>query len=156
MVKRYMNMAIKLAKEAAETGNVPVGAVIVYKGKVITQSKNGKYPCEHAELEAIKKASQILDSKNLSDCDLYVTLEPCPMCAGAILLSGIKNIWFGAYDKNYGAAISKDNSFARYSNISKVNINGGIMEDECKKLIKDYFIEKRGTQNENAKKETQR
>ncbi len=156
MVKRYMNMAIKLAKESAKSGNIPVAALIVYKGEVIAQASNGKYPCEHAELEVILKASRILDSKNLSDCDLYVTLEPCPMCAGAILLSGIKNIWFGAYDKNYGAAISKDNSFARYSNISKVNINGGIMEDECSKLIKDYFKEKRGIKNENAKKETQR
>ena len=145
MIYKFMKRALELAEIAGNNGNVPIGAVIVLNGEIIAEASNGKYPCEHAEISAINKACEKLDSKNLSGCDIYVTLEPCPMCAGAIMLSGIKNLWFGAYDSKYGACLSKDNSFARYDNISKVNINGGIYEDECKALIKDYFAKKRNT-----------
>ncbi len=144
MIYKFMNEALSLAKEAALCGNVPIGAVIVKDKKIVASAFNGKYPCEHAELKAINEACKKLDYKNLDDCELYVTMEPCPMCAGAILLSGIKTVWFGAYDEKYGACISKDNSFLRYNNISKVMVNGGIMEEECSNLIKNFFKEKRG------------
>lgn len=145
MVLRYMKRALELAEKAALSGNVPIGALIVRNGEIIAEAENGKYPCEHAEITSINMACKKLDSRNLSDCDIYVTLEPCPMCAGAIMLSGIKNLWFGAYDSKYGACLSKDNSFARFKEISKVNINGGICEEECKAIIKDYFAKKRNT-----------
>ena len=144
MVYKYMKIALQLAESAREKGNVPVGAVIVSENKIIAEAENGTFPCEHAEIKAINEASKKLQSKNLSDCEIYVTLEPCPMCAGAILLSGIKTVWFGAYDEKYGACQSKDNSFSRFSAISKVEVNGGIMEEECKTIIKDFFKEKRG------------
>ncbi len=144
MVYRFMNEALRMAKEAALCGNVPVGAVIVKNNEIIATASNGRYPLEHAEITAINEACRKLDYKNLNDCELYVTLEPCPMCAGAILLSGIKTVWFGAYDEKYGACISKDNSIIRFSSISKVTVNGGIMEEECSRIIKNFFKEKRG------------
>lgn len=143
MIYKFMEKALLIAKEAFSSGNVPVGAVIVKNGEIIASASNGTYPTEHAEIKAISEACKKLNSKNLCDCDLYVTLEPCPMCAGAILQSGIRAVWFGAYDAKYGACQSKDNSFARFDSISKVTVNGGIMEEECSKLIKDFFKEKR-------------
>lgn len=156
MVYKFMEEAFKTAELSAKEENVPVGAVLVRGNEIIAKASNGQFPCEHAEIKAINKACEILNSKNLSDCEIYVTLEPCPMCAGAILLSGIKRVWFGAYDDKYGACVSRDNSFARYKELSKVEINGGIMEEECAGIIKNFFRKKRGKINENEKKETQR
>ena len=155
MIKKFIDAAYREAEAAKAEGNVPVGAVIVRNGEIISYGKNGRLPLCHAETEAINNACKKLNTKILCGCDIYVTLEPCPMCAGAIMLSGIDNVYFGAYDSEYGACQSKDNMFARYKNIKKVGIYGGICEDKCKALITGYFKEKRKT-NENEKKETQR
>ena len=154
MITRFMEEAYKEAESAAFEGNIPVGAVVVSNNEIIASAHNGKYPTEHAEKKAVEKACALLDSKNLKGCDIYVTLEPCPMCAGAIMLSGIDNVYFGAYDAEYGSCQSKDNMFARYKNIKKVCAYGGILEDKCKEIIKTYFKEKRNS-DENEKKEIQ-
>ena len=138
-----LNRVMKLAIEyAAKTDNeVPVCAIIEKEGKILSIQTNKKENLSditaHAEILAIKEASKKLNISILKDCNMYVTLEPCPMCAWAILNSGIKNVYFGAYDSQYGAMGSKINLI----NISKnkPDIYGGIMEEECRKLILDFF-----------------
>lgn len=154
MIKKFMEAAYAEAEKAVAEGNVPVGAVVVYNGRIIASAHNGILPTAHAEKEAIEKALVALSSKTLAGCDVYVTLEPCPMCAGAIMLSGADNVYFGAYDSKYGACQSADNMFARYKNIKSVRAYGGILEEKCKKLIQSYFKEKRN-KYEDEKKETQ-
>ena len=134
-----MEIAIKIASSVQN--DVPVGAVIVKDGEIISIASNSKENTHditaHAEITAIKKAEEFLHNWRLDDCDLYVTLEPCPMCAWAILQSRIKNVYFGSYDNQYGALGSKLN-LTLYSN-QKVNIKGGILEDKCNKLLNDFF-----------------
>ena len=138
-MNNFMQEAIKEAKKSGE--DIPVGCVIELDGKIISKSHNQKEKnndvTEHAEIIAIRKAEKKLKNWRLFDCNLYVTLEPCPMCTWAILNSGIKNIYFGAYDMNYGAYGSKINLV----NLStrKPNVYGGIAEEECKKILDDYF-----------------
>lgn len=127
--------------EALKTNNdVPVGAVIVRNGEIIAKAHNAKEidndVTSHAEIIALRMASKVLNNWRLDDCDLYVTLEPCPMCGWAILQSRIKNLYFGSYDLNYGAF-----SKAKLQDISsaKPNIFGGIMEKDCDLLLSDFF-----------------
>ena len=135
----FMNKAINEAKNSDI--DIPVGCIIEKNGQIIAQAHNNKEKTNditgHAEILAIRETSLKLNNWRLNDCNLYVTLEPCPMCAWAILNSGIKKIYFGAYDLNYGAMTSKIN-LAMLSS-KKPEIYGGIMEDECKKLLDDYF-----------------
>ena len=109
-MNKFMQQAILLAKEAAKNGEIPVGAVVVKDGEVIATGRNRrekeKSALGHAEIEAIHNACQALGTWRLSDCEIYVTLEPCPMCAGAIVNSRIKKVVFGAFDKNGGACDS--------------------------------------------------
>ena len=142
----FMLEALKEAKKAYNLGEVPVGAVIVKDDKVIAKAHN---LCEnkndatmHAELIAIKKAMLKLNTKWLSDCELYVTLEPCPMCAGAIINARVKEVIFGAYDIKGGAVTSKTDLFNLGFN-HKPTLYCGIKEKECKELLKDFFKEKR-------------
>ncbi|MDD3419786.1 MAG: nucleoside deaminase [Candidatus Gastranaerophilales bacterium] len=141
--KQFMQIAINEAK--ASTKDVPVGAVLVIDGKIISKSSNKREqinrPSGHAEVVVIDDAAKILNSWRLQNAKLYVTLEPCPMCAALILQSKIKEVYFGAYDVQYGAFGSKLDM--RNTINSQISVKGGILEEECKKLIVDFFQEKR-------------
>ena len=137
-----MQEAYKEAKKAYLKGEIPVGAVVVLNDKIIARAHNlrekDQSVISHAEINAIKKASLKLGSWRLEDCDLYVTLEPCPMCSGAIIQARIKNLYYGAKDLKTGVANSVFNIFA-YPFNHKVNVTGGLMEEECSSIIKDFF-----------------
>lgn len=140
---KYMREALKQAQKAAESDETPIGAVIVHDGKIIARGRNmretKKNSLCHAEISAINKASKKLGGWRLPDCDLYVTLEPCPMCAGAVIAARIDNVYFGAYDKKTGSAGSAVNLFERDLFNHNVNVVGGVMEDECSEIIKSFF-----------------
>ncbi len=149
-----MKEALLLAKEAFDEGEVPVGAVVTIGSKVIGRGRNrrekGKNALFHAETEAINEACRRLGGWRLWECDLYVTLEPCPMCAGAIINSRIKNVVFGAYDNKNGACGSIVNLFT--SDFSyKPCYEGGFMEEECSQILTDFFKSVRKN-NENKTK----
>ena len=147
MDTKFMKMAIKQAILGAEKyDEVPIGAVIVKDGKVISRAHNlkEKKNCAnyHAEMVAIERATKKLNSWRLIGCDMYVTLEPCPMCVGALINARIDNIYFGAYDEKAGALKSKCSLMEMKFN-HKANYEGGILEQECAQLISDYFKKKR-------------
>lgn len=145
MFNKYMDIAIKEAKKALESGEVPVGAVIVKDNIVIAKGHNTregiKNALAHAEIAAIDEACKKTGNWRLEDCDLYVTLEPCPMCTGAILQSRIRNVYFGAYSTDNGCMGTVVNLPKLLKNNS-VTVYGGIMEDECTQLIKNFFDKK--------------
>lgn len=138
----FMLAAISEAEKAFNIGEIPVGAVVVYEGKIIAAAHNLKEtrqsPILHAEILAINKAAELLKSWRLDKCDLYVTLEPCPMCAGAIAESRIRRLYFGAFDKRLGAAGSFINLLE-----GKCEIYAGINELKCAAILKDFFSNKR-------------
>ena len=138
----YMKEAIALAMESENEGEVPVGAVIVKDGEIIARGRNRreteKNALCHAEIEAINEACKKLGGWRLFGCDLYVTLEPCPMCAGAIINSRIKTVYFGAYDNKAGSFGSVAD-FNRIPYNHKPEIIEGVMEEECSKLLSDFF-----------------
>lgn len=135
---------MKQAKIAYSKGEVPVGAVIVYDGRIIARAHNlrekKQSAIKHAEILAIEKASKKLGTWRLSDCTLYVTLEPCPMCSGAIIQSRIKNVYYGAKDNKSGCAGSVFDMFS-YPFNHRVEINQGLMEEEASLLLKNFFLE---------------
>lgn len=137
----YMKAALGRAATAAKYGEIPVGAVIVYKGRIISGGRNRREGAKcatcHAEMSAIESACRKLGGWRLFECDMYVTLEPCPMCAGAILQARISKVYFGAYDLLNGAFGSKFDM--RLITGCDTIVFGGIMEDECLKLLKNYF-----------------
>ncbi len=137
-----MEKALCLAKKAMKKGEVPVGAVIVCDKKIVAKGYNrreGKNDAvAHAELIAIKKACKKLGRWRLSDCDLYVTLEPCPMCAGAIINARIKTVVFGAYDPKAGACGSVVDLFALPFN-HRPQLWGGVMQEQCGNILSDFF-----------------
>ena len=138
----FMNEALRLADEAAKEGEVPVGAVVVKDGKIVGSGRNrreyGKNALAHAEIEAIDNACKNLGGWRLFGCDIYVTLEPCPMCAGAIINSRIENVYFGAYDKKAGSCGTVVNLFDFPYN-HKPEVYGGIHEEECSRVLTDFF-----------------
>lgn len=138
-----MSISINEAKKSGR--DVPVGAVVVKNGDVIATAHNEREldndVTSHAEILAIRKAEQVLGNWRLDDCDLYVTLEPCPMCGWAILQSRIKNVYFGSYDTNYGAFFSKVD-LRKFSTFTP-NVYGGIMEKECDELLNYFFTDLR-------------
>jgi len=142
-----MKKALNEAKKAKEKLEIPIGAVIIKNGKVIARGYNkreaSKDATNHAEILAIRKACKKLDNWRLQDCELYVTLEPCPMCAGAILNSRIKKLYFGAYDKKSGAVVSNYKLLDNECLNHKVIYESGILKDECESIIKDFFKERR-------------
>ena len=142
MENKYMMEAIALAVESEKEGEVPVGAVIVKDGEIIARGRNRreteKNALCHAEIEAINEACKTLGGWRLFGCDLYVTLEPCPMCAGAIINSRIKTVYFGAYDNKAGSFGSVAD-FNRIPYNHKPEIIEGVMEEECSKLLSDFF-----------------
>ena len=133
--ERFMKEALKEAKKAYDKLEVPVGAVIVKNGKIIARGYNQKETkkdtIKHAEIIAIEKASKKLDSWRLNDCEMYVTLEPCPMCAGAIINSRIKKIYIGTLDEKTGAVGSVLDLFSDYTFNHKVEVEKGIMQKDC-------------------------
>lgn len=137
-----MTRAIELAKEAAAEGEIPVGAVIAKNGEIIAEGKNSrekeKNALGHAEIQAIDSACKALGQWRLEDCVLYVTLEPCPMCTGAIINARIKKVVYGAYDLKAGSVDSVINLFSLPYN-HKPEIHAGFMENECKSLMSDFF-----------------
>ncbi len=142
MNTEYMKKALELAKQSALEGEVPVGAVIVKENEIVGFGRNrrelGKNALYHAEMEAIDMACKKLGGWRLWQCDMYVTLEPCPMCAGAIINSRIKNLYFGAYDYKAGSFGSVVN-FNELPYNHKPNVRGGIMEEETRAVLSDFF-----------------
>lgn len=138
----FMKEALSLACQAASRGEVPVGAVIVRDGEIIARGSNGreleKNALYHAELEAINNACKTLGGWRLPRCELYVTLEPCPMCAGAIINSRIEKVYFGAYDKKAGSVRSIVRLFDLPYN-HRPEVYGGIMEEECAAVLTEFF-----------------
>ncbi len=142
----FMKEAITLAEKAAACGEIPVGAVVVKGGKVIGRGYNTRESensvTGHAEINAITEATKHLGDWRLDGCDLYVTLEPCPMCAGALINARISRVFFGAYDNVMGSFQSvADFSVLGYPNSPE--IHGGILETECKELLQKFFKNKR-------------
>lgn len=151
MKEIFMNEALKEAKKAYCKGEIPVGAVIVKDNKIISRGHNlkekSKDTTKHAEIIAIQKASKKLKAWRLLDCEMYVTLEPCSMCAGAIINSRIKKVYIGTKDLKTGAAGSVLNLFEDYKFNHIVEIENGILEEECENIIKTFFKELRRRKN---------
>lgn len=143
----YMEKAIIQAKKGLALDEVPVGAVIVLDGKIIASAFNKKETLNlctaHAEILAIEKAEKKLDTWHLDDAEMYVTLEPCPMCAGAITGARIKKVYFGAYEPKSGSAVSKYPLLTESGLNHRTDFEGGVLEEKCSLLIKNYFKEKR-------------
>ena len=141
--EKFMKEALKEAKKAYGKLEVPVGAIIVRDRKIIARAHNlketKKDTTKHAEILAIQKASRKLESWRLLDCEMYVTLEPCSMCAGAIINARIKKLYIGALDEKTGAVGSVFNLFEDYKFNHNVEVEQGIMQDECEKILKDFF-----------------
>ena len=147
MQEYFMKQALKEAEKEYKKLEVHVGAIIVKDGKIIARGYNQKETkkdtTKHAEIIAIQKASKKLGSWRLIDCEMYVTLEPCSMCAGAIINSRIKKIYIGTMDQKTGAVGSVLNLLEDYKFNHKVEIESGIMQKECEKILKDFFKELR-------------
>ena len=145
--EKFMKEALKEAKKAYDKLEVPVGCVIVKDGKIISRAHNlketKKDTTKHAEILAIQKASKKLEAWRLLDCDMYVTLEPCSMCAVAIINSRIRNLYIGTMDKKTGAAGSVLNLFEDFTFNHKVIVETGILQTQCEKILKDFFKELR-------------
>jgi tRNA(adenine34) deaminase len=147
----YMSEAIKEAKKAFEEDEVPVGCVIVYQRKIIARAHNQverlRDPTAHAEMLALTSATSYLNSKWLNECSVYVTIEPCSMCAGALVLARIKNIIFGASDSKAGACGSVLN-IANHKRLNhRIKVKSGVLEQECSSLLKEFFKNKRIQRN---------
>ena len=142
MHEEYMRQALELAWKAAAAGEVPVGCVIVQKGRVVGRGRNrreeNQRTASHAEMEAIAHANDALGTWRLDDCVLYVTLEPCPMCAGAIINARIPRVYYGARDSAMGACGGVLNLFMEdFPN--RPALVGGILEEECRKVLAEFF-----------------
>ena len=146
--EKYMKAAIREAKKAWALGEVPIGCVIVYEDKIIGRGYNRRMvdhsALAHAEIAAVKKACKRMGDWRLEECELYVTLEPCPMCAGAIAMSGIDEVLFGAYDSRCGCAGSLYNlpEDAAFGHV--IPCSGGLLEAECQGMLDAFFDSRRG------------
>ena len=140
-----MNLALKEAERALEHNDVPVGAVIVHQGTLIAKAHNQvellKDPTAHAEIMAITQAAAALKTKYLSDCTLYVTLEPCTMCAGAIILARIKTLWYGTHDEKLGACGSKFDVIHAPGHTHTVAVSSGLEAQKAEMLLKHFFVQ---------------
>ena len=146
-MNHYMSLALLQAQKAFKKDEVPVGAVIVKNGKVVAQAYNKREKKQnalyHAELLAIDKACKKLKTFRLTECELYVTLEPCPMCAGAIINARLKQVVFGAYDKKRGCVGSIYNLLQDDRFNHNPQVVGGVMEQQCAELMSNFFKTKR-------------
>lgn len=145
--EEYMRQALELARLAMAEGEVPVGCVIVRDGAVVGRGRNRRETAQtalgHAELEAIAQACRTLGGWRLAGCALYVTLEPCPMCAGAILNARIRRVWYGARDEAFGACGGVTNLFME-SFPNRPALVGGILGEDCRRALADFFAGLRG------------
>lgn len=145
MVNKFMKSALRCAETALKEGEVPIGAVVVLDGKVIARGHNRRTKKQlataHAEIEAIEKACKKLKSWRIPECELYVTLEPCPMCMGAVLNSRIKKVYFGA-PEDKGRSLTREIAAANLLNHT-VEVEGGVMEEECREILSRFFSEMR-------------
>ena len=151
--EKAMRSCLNEAKKAYEKVEVPVGAVIVKDGKIIARGHNLKQTkkdtTRHAEIIAIEKASKKLGAWRLLDCEMYVTLEPCSMCAGAMINSRIKKLYIGAIDEKTGAVGSVLNLLEDYKFNHNIEVEKGILKENCEKILKDFFKDLRKIKNEN-------
>ena len=149
--EKYMKEALKEAQKAYKKLEIPVGAVIVKDGKIIAKAHNikekEKDTTKHAEIIAIQKASKKLNTWRLNDCEMYVTLEPCSMCAGAIIQARLKKVYIGTMDEKTGACGSVLNLLKDYKFNHEVQIETGLLEENCKKILQDFFKELRKIKN---------
>ncbi len=145
--ERYMSFALKEAEKARKKGEAPVGAVVVKDGAIIARGHNERElkndATLHAEMTAIRKACKKLGSWRLNGCDLYVTLEPCTMCAGAIIQARLRNLYIGTSDLKAGAAGSVIDVFRVDAFNHRVEVNWGILEEQCSGILKEFFRELR-------------
>jgi len=145
--KIYMSEALKEARKAFEADEVPVGAVVVHKGRIIGRAHNQikllKDPTAHAEMIALTQAASYLNNERLLDTTVYATIEPCPMCAGAMILGRVKRLVYGADDPKAGAAGSVVNIAHNKKLNHRIEFKRGVLEEECAGLLKDFFRKKR-------------
>ena len=145
--EKFMKAAIRQARTAEKAGEVPIGAVIVMDGKVVARAHNlretKRLATAHAEIIAIEKACRKIKDWRLSGAEMFVTLEPCPMCAGAIANARISSLYFGAYERKCGACGSVHNVLESTGQNSNVSVAGGVLEEECSALVKSFFENKR-------------
>jgi tRNA(Arg) A34 adenosine deaminase TadA len=143
----FMGAALQEAEKAQDRGEVPVGAIVVFQNKIIGKGHNLtrhlKDPTAHAEIIALKEASKRLGTPLLEGCDLYVTLEPCAMCAGALSLARMRHVFFGAYDPKGGSIDHGPRLFQQPTCLHRPQAWGGIDEKHCQKLLKDFFKQRR-------------
>ena len=146
-IYKYMYVALQEADKALQSDEVPIGAVVVYQNRIIGKGYNQtemlKDATAHAEMLAITAASNNLQSKILTDCDLFVTVEPCLMCSGAIMLSRIRNLYFGSFEPKFGACGSLFNVLEDNKYNHKVNVYSGVYPEESKNILEQYFKTKR-------------
>ena len=142
MQEYFMKQALELAREAAEAGEVPVGCVIVRDGEIVGRGRNRREEKQatssHAEMEAIAQANEVLGSWRLDDCELYVTLEPCPMCAGAIINGRVRRVFYGARDSVMGACGGVLNLFME-NFPHHPQLVGGVLGEDCAAVLSDFF-----------------
>ena len=145
MQSKFMKAAIKCAQKAFEEGEVPIGAVVVCDGKIISRGHNRRTKKQiataHAEIEAIEKACKKLKSWRIPECEIYVTLEPCPMCMGAMLNARIKKVYFGAYEAK-GRSMTDQLAVSNLVN-HRIEVEGGVMKDECAQILSEFFSQMR-------------
>ncbi len=143
--RKFMKMALDEAKLALEEDEVPIGAVLVLNNKVIARDHNRKEQSKdvtsHAEINVIRTAANLLDSWRLKDAEIYITCEPCPMCLGAIIQSGIKKLVYGTTEPKMGAVESKTELLKTYDN--QIEVISGVYEDDCRTILEDFFVKKR-------------
>jgi tRNA(adenine34) deaminase len=143
-----MRLALEQAHSAGAQGEVPVGAVLVLEGRVVASGANRPIaacdPTAHAEIETLRAAARALHSYRLNESSLYVTLEPCLMCAAAIVHARVRRVVFGAWDPRAGAAGSMLDAFALPGMNHRVDVFGGVLDEECGALLKQFFAERRG------------
>jgi tRNA(adenine34) deaminase len=150
--QKFMKIAIESAKIAEENGDVPIGAIIVHKnqiiGKAYNQREQLKDPTAHAEIIALTQAAAALENWHLNGCTIYVTLEPCPMCAGALVLSRMDRLVYGCDDPKTGAVKSLYNIVTDGRLNHRLEVTSGVLADECTKQLQDFFQHRRGKNKE--------
>lgn len=152
----FMTKALELAKKAFKKNEVPVGAIIVNNNKIIAKAFNKRETKQnalyHAEIMAINKACKKLKSFRLDTCEMFVTLEPCPMCSGAIINARLKKVYFGCGDKNYGCCGSKYNFLQDKNFEHLVDVEGGLLSEECSNILKTFFVNLREKKKQEKQK----
>lgn len=143
----FMRLALERAREALNSGEVPVGSVLVKHGAVIATGANrpiaARDPTAHAEIEALRAGARTLDSYRLPETSLYVTLEPCPMCAAALVHARVRRVVFGAFDPRAGGAGSAIDIFRLKGMNHRVDVFGGVLAEECSELLQQFFVDRR-------------